>query len=87
MPPYVAKIPNTTLAMIYEKNNPVFCSLSKPTLSKVKAENVVNPPQIPDIKKSFQLSFAANVLKARPQKSPIKKHPIIFTTKVPHGKE
>ena len=51
--------------------------------SKVKVENVVNPPKIPAIKNERKCEFKVN---GRVKIKPIKKPPKIFTQIVPKGK-
>jgi hypothetical protein len=53
--------------------------------SRVKAEKVVNPPQIPVIKNNFQFSLLSKDLNERPQKIPIAKQPTILTVSVAQG--
>jgi hypothetical protein len=72
---------------MYEKNNRCFSSFNSPTPSSVKAEKVVNPPHKPVIRNSFQVSAVAKDLNVNPQKIPISRHPVMFTAKVPQGKE
>jgi len=55
--------------------------------SAANAENVVNPPQKPTVKKSRHSLLKKFPFSEIPKISPIKKHPTTFTTKVPKGNE
>ena len=50
-------------------------------------ENVVNPPQNPTVKKSFTSFGAAIFSKNIENPKPIMKLPIMFTLRVPRGKD
>lgn len=53
------------------------------TFSKAKDEKVVKPPQNPVTKKLFHKRESGEDLLIAKTKKPTKKHPIIFTRKVP----
>ena len=48
-------------------------------------EKVVNPPQKPTARNIFHPEVRSELLSDSPYISPIRKHPLIFTKKVPHG--
>ena len=60
-------------------------SLSKARFSLAKVEKVVNPPQKPTARNIFHPEVITELLSENPYISPIKKHPVIFTKKVPKG--
>ena len=70
----------------YNRDTPSSPLLPKDHMSLANEEKVVNPPQKPVTSKADWAGVKKSHLSAIPMISPIKKHPIIFTMKVPTGK-
>lgn len=65
----------------------IFPSSSKCMFSILKAEKVVNPPQIPVARNNRHCSFMKfPLIRLKPMINPIIKLPTIFTSKVAKGK-
>ena len=75
------------LSPVYNINEKYCPVCSNIRFSFVKAENVVNPPQIPTIRNSRHSTVKIVLLSAIPVKNPIKKLPITLTKSVPTGIE
>jgi hypothetical protein len=71
---------------VYNKKWKKSPSLSIARFSLAKVENVVNPPQKPTVRNIFHPELNKELLSDKPYISPIRKHPVIFTKKVPKGK-
>lgn len=82
----MAKTPTAILAIVYiEKwNKSLF--LSKLCFSKANEEYVVNPPQNPVARNKVVFVERRLLLEENPKITPIKRHPIMFTEKVPKKK-
>lgn len=79
-------MPNTMLNPIYNNAMLYLPLCSSPMFSNEKAEKVVNPPQRPVARNSFQLFEKLSSLILRANTTPMMKLPIMFTLKVAIGK-
>lgn len=86
-PNHVAVSPSNKLPNTYRQNIPMRCCCSIAKLSNEKAENVVNPPQIPAARNSRQLLAKASFFKANANTAPIIKLPMMLTRNVATGKD
>ena len=83
-PKNVNKRPRVQLKNIYKKASVAFPVFKNSNISRLKVENVVRPPKNPTVMNNFRVSeMFWNLFKVSPKTSPKRKHPTIFTRKVP----
>lgn len=86
MPRNTAANPNILLANRYNRADLYSPERSIIIVSRVKEENVVNPPKRP-VKRNILVFGVKLKASAKIQQKPIRKEPIILTDNVPKGKE
>ena len=76
---------STTLKIIFPPAAKYFLLSINNIVSKLNDEKVLNPPSMPEIRKTLVLSESIDVLRSKPIINPITNAAITFDIKVPNG--
>jgi hypothetical protein len=85
-PKYTARMQKKKLKEAYREKSNHSLSRSSRNESLENEEKVVNPPQIPTVRKSRRSAERKSPFSEMPMMIPISRHPVILMIRVGHGK-